>query len=172
MRLLAKTPPRKRSTKRTCGRLARALDTTGRLGMGCRGPCFKHTEGLALLHSSHPETHRKDKSRHHVQCCSYFESDFKLNSRQHQMHSVWHRLQRLWGLNVCGSRGPQSSISESSSSESSVVSVAPSGQAGGSVMSAMEGRELEADSDSCVRVIPHNQHIPKFLCVCFFRNYH
>lgn len=71
-------------------------------------------------------------------------------------------------MNVCGSRGSQSSISESSSSESSVVSVAPSGQAGGSVMSAMEGSELDADSDSCVRVSPQYQHI---LYIHFFTIY-
>lgn len=81
------------------------------------------------------------------------------------MHYVQLRLQRLWGLNVCGSRGPQSSISESSSSESSVVSVVPSGHSGGFAMSAMEGRELEADSDSCVQIIALNQHINVFFAV-------
>lgn len=62
MRLLENTPPRKRSMYRTRGRLARALDITGRLGMGCRAPCFRHTEGLELLHSSHPEKQKKVKS--------------------------------------------------------------------------------------------------------------
>ncbi len=103
IRLLVKTPPRKRSIYRTRGRLARALDITGRLRMGCRGPCFIHAPGLALLQSSHP-THRNNNTWSHSKVtwpCS-FAREFKLISCRHTVLSVkgTHRGSEGWTAGV------------------------------------------------------------------------